>query len=392
MATSNFTFGAGNPLNTAVDPYNPPPAPPFDPLKSMTSTPPPTTPFGQAGGNTGTVNSSATPADPAYDAQMAIWNAEDAPAFAADAALNATLAAEDKKPAYLDDAFSQMQMILESYGLSGMADTLGRMMAMGLSANAALVKLKYDTTIDPATGKSWNNAYTVRFSGNSKRVANGLNALSEAEYISNEKAYAETLRAYGLSNLLSTDRNVNQTKFADYIANDVSSTEFNDRISTVVDNVVNADPAVMEEFRKYYGTLTTNDLVSYFLSPKETLPILKQKATAAGISAESFKQGLGSDTEARAMELSKLGITADQARVGYGNIGEVLPESQKLSSIYKEAGINYDKTAGENEFLLNNATAQRKRKQLSSMERAQFSGDAGLKNATSLSSSKQGNF
>ena len=157
----------------------------------------------------------------------------------------------------------------------------------------------------------------------------------------------------------------------------VSSTEFNDRISTVVDNVVNADPAVMNEFKKYYGGLTTSDVVSYFLAPKETLPILKQKAEAAGIGAESFNQGLGSNTEARSMELSKLGITKEQARVGYSNIGEILPTSEKLSSIYKEANINYNKTAGEDEFLKGLASAKRKRDQLKELETGAFSGSSG---------------
>jgi hypothetical protein len=284
------------------------------------------------------------------------------------------------------DAFAQLKAIFESYGLGDLAGTIEKLMTEGYAASQALMMLKYDP--------KYNQAYTARFKGNADRISKGLNALTEAEYISNENAYAETLRAYGLNNMLSTDRKVNQAKFADYISNDVSSTEFKDRISTAVDNVVNADPAVMDEFKRYYGGLTTSDIVSYFLSPKETLPILKQKATAAGISAESVKQGLGSDAESRAMEFAKLGITTDQARVGYGNIGDVLPASQKLSSIYKEAGINYDKTAGENEFLLNNADAQRKRKQLASLERGKFSGDSGVstQGGLSLGKSTQGKY
>ena len=285
-----------------------------------------------------------------------------------------TVSKEDK------DAFAMLQDLFKSYDLEELADTITKLMTEGKTANQALMLLKYD--------KNYNQAYTTRFKGNADRVAKGLNALSEAEYISNENAYAETLRAYGLGNMLSTDRKVNQAKFAKYMANDVSSTEFNDRISTVVDNVVNADPAVMNEFKTYYGGLTTSDVVSYFLEPTETLPILKQKAEAAAIGAESFKQGLGSNTAARSLELSKLGVTKEQARLGYSAIGEVLPESQKLSGIYKEAGINYDKTAGEQEFLLKNAEAQRKRKQLASMERAKFSGDAGLSTTGGVSLGK----
>jgi hypothetical protein len=267
------------------------------------------------------------------------------------------------------DAFAQLQAIFESYGLGDLSATITKLMTEGKSASEALMLLKYD--------KNYNQAYTTRFKGNADRIAKGLNALSEAEYITNEDAYAETFRAYGLNNMLSLDRKVNQAKFAQYIANDVSSTEFNDRISTVVDNVVNADPAVMNEFKKYYGGLTTSDVVSYFLAPAENLPILKQKAEAAAIGAESFRQGLGSNTEARSMELSKLGITKEKARVGYSQIGEVLPESQKLSNIYKETNINYDKTAGEDEYLKGLASAKRKREQLKELETGTFSGSSG---------------
>ena len=404
-SASNFTFGSGNPLNTKVDPYA---------ATATNSNTQSTTSVQDSDVATGPEVGGFTPVVPTGTITLPdgsvvevvdnkIQGPVDTNIGQPGDFTNPTFKAynvpkkEDPKggiDSATKDAFASMRMILESYGLADMADTISRMMSMGLSANEALVKLKYDKTIDAVTGKPWNSAYTIRFSGNEKRIANGLNALTEAEYITNENAYAETLRAYGLNNLLSTDRKVNEAKFAEYIANDVSTTEFKDRISTVIDNVVNADPAVMNEFKTYYGGLTTSDIVSYFLSPKETLPILKQKATAAGISAESVKQGLGSDAETRAMEFAKLGITTDEARAGYSNIGAVLPESQKLSNIYKEAGINYDKTAGENEFLLKNADAQRKRKQLASLERGKFSGDSGVstQGGLSLGKSTQGKY
>ena len=411
MATSNFTFGAGNPLNTKVDPF----AAGTANQQNPTTTPYPTTsvsdlnaanvaarkatesyasPFSTAFGGTApstTLDYTRTYASPFSDvfggtAQSVPYSpssmvnpvtGEPAGPIGPNGPIApVTPVAPDKPKNDITkddrDAFAQLRAIFESYGLGELADTITKLMTEGKSASEALMLLKYD--------KNYNQAYTARFKGNADRISKGLNALSEAEYISNENAYAETLRAYGLNNMLSTDRKVNQAKFAGYIANDVSSTEFRDRISTVVDNVVNADPAVMNEFKRYYGGLNTNDIVSYFLSPTETLPILKQKAAAASIGAESINQGLGLNTQDRSMELSRLGVTAEQARAGYSNIGEVLPESQKLSSIYQEAGINYDKTAGEQEFLLKNADAQRKRNILASRERANFEGSSG--NAT----------
>ena len=274
------------------------------------------------------------------------------------------------------DAFAELRAIFESYGLGDLAVTIEGLMKEGRSANEALTLLKYDP--------KYNQAYTARFKGNADRIAKGLNALSEAEYISNENAYAETLRAYGLNNMLSADRKANQKQFAKYMANDMSSTEFNDRISTVMDKVVNADPTVMEQFKKYYGGITNNDLVTYFLTDGETLPILKQKAAAAGIGAEGSKQGFNTDAT-RAMEFSRAGLTIAQARTGYGEIGEALPVTSKLGNIYKEDKITYGQTEAENEFLLDNAQAKLKRNRLASKERAQFVGSSGVGNIKSSS-------
>jgi hypothetical protein len=373
---SNFTYGSGNPLFVAPKPAPPKPAPKpaapkpaaakpaaFKPAPVQIKEPTPyiddfnfrnaTTgiyakgPGGGPGGGGGGTEST-----------VGIGGATAQTGMPKD-----DITKEDK------DAFAALRELFRSYDLEDLAETITKLMVEGKTASEALMLLKYD--------KNYNQAYTARFKGNADRISKGLNALTEAEYISNENAYAETLRAYGLNNMLSLDRKVNQAKFAQYIANDVSSTEFNDRVSTAVDNVVNADPAVMNEFKRYYGGLTTSDVVSYFLAPTETLPILKQKAEAAAIGAESFNQGLGSNTEARSMELSKLGVTKEQARKGYAAIGEVLPTSEKLSSIYKEANINYNKTAGEDEYLKGLASAKRKREQLKELETGTFSGSSG---------------
>ena len=296
------------------------------------------------------------------------------------------------------DAFANLQLLFESYGLGSLADTITKLMTAGETPQGALVKLKYDKGfINGVSGARWNDAYTARFAGNQTRIANGLNAISEAQYITNEDAYSQTLKSYGLGNMLSTDRAVNEAKFAQYIGNDISPTEFNDRIKIASDNVINADPNVMATFKQYYGGLTNADLVSYFLAPDETLPMLQQKTAAAQIGTASMEQGLGTDSAARAMQLAQLGVNQPggvNVTTGYQNIADVLPASQKLSSIYKEAGINYDKTAGENEFLLQNADAAAQRKRLASMERAQFSGDSGI-NASQgygLARSIQGKF
>lgn len=306
-----------------------------------------------------------------------------------DAALEYQKAMDEKAR---QDAFNVLRATLEGYGLGSLADTLTRMFKMGLTANEALVKMKYDKTVDPATGKPWNAAYTLRFAGNEKRLAKGLNALSEAEYIANEDAYAETLRSYGLGNTLSVDRLENEKKFSEYIGNDVSPVEFKDRVSTAADRVINADAGIKDTFKTFYPNITDNDLIAYFLNPSDTIGKLKEKATAAEIGAAAKAQGLGTNVENAEM-LAKYGVDRTAALQGYQQIAEFLPTTEKLSKIYSEWGTNYTQAKGEQEIFKGNEQAAAERRRFKSLERGKFSGDSGVSSqAGSLTRSTQGTF
>lgn len=274
------------------------------------------------------------------------------------------------------DAFEDLGMILKGWGLEGLADTYTRLMVSGKTATQALTMLKYSKEIDPATGQPYNAAYTKRFAGNAGRVAAGMNAYDERTYLEVENAYEETLSRYGLRNMISTDRAVNQAKYADYMTKGIAPTEFASRIQLVADRVINMDKDIKDTFKAYYPSLTDTDLVTYFLNPKETMPVLQAKVQAAEIGGAAKAQGLGVD-ETRAMELSKFGVDLKTARSGYGEVAEALPVGKKLSSIYGEEGIAYTQQVAEDEYLKQDAQAKLKRNRLASKERAMFMGESG---------------
>ena len=235
--------------------------------------------------------------------------------------------------------------------------------------------------------------YQQRFSGNATRVANGLNALTEAAYIGLENQYSNLMQSYGVRGL------ANQAQFATLIGNDVSNTELNSRLDLAVTQVQQADPQVMATLKQFYPTVSTGDLVSYFLAPAETLPQLQRQVQTAEIGAAATKQGL-TTSQSSAAALAAYGVTQAQAQSGYGKIAEVLPAATKLSQIYGgQTGINYDQTEAEKQYLMNSGTAALEQQKLSAAEQAQFAGRSGIVGANaaagysgSLGKSMQGKF
>ena len=215
--------------------------------------------------------------------------------------------------------------------------------------------------------------YKARFAGNQTLLKNNKNALSEANYLLQETAYTATLKQYGLENLST------RSQFAEFIGNSISVLEVGKRADIAINRVKNVDPAIEAQLRAYYPGITAKDIVSYFLNPAETLPLLEKKINTAEIGAAASSFGLGID-EQRANMFSGLGITQATAQEGYKNIAqELLPTSKKLSNVYKEEKINYDqKTAEQEQFnLVGGTEAANQRKLLQSKERASFSASAG---------------
>lgn len=295
-------------------------------------------------------------------------------------ALQAKTAEEARLANEKRDAFALIQQAMQGYGFTS-------------AEYAELSKYIEGALINPKIGPNQMilelralPVYKARFAGNETRVAAGLNALSEANYINQENSYAEYLKAGGVSNL------GNRAVYAKLIGGAVAPTEVGKRVNMAVDRVKTADPEIMKQIRKYNPNISNQDLVSYFLDPDNTLPELEKKVAMGEIGAAATQQGLDSGF-GRIEDLQQYGVTREQAIAGYGNIGQVLPVAGKLGDIYSESGIKYDQTAGESEFFKSNANAMEKRRQLKSLERAQFEGASGISQQSgSLNKSIQGSF
>lgn len=257
-------------------------------------------------------------------------------------------------PQAFNDAAEFLTAQLKAWGLEGLSTDARGMLENGDSVDVIPLKLRN------------TDAYKKRFSANDERLAKGLPALSEAEYVATERQYQSTLREYGLPQGFYDDH----SDFNNWLANDVSPQELNDRAQTARAAYLDASPQVRDQWEKLYG-LTPSDAVATFLDESKALDILKRKAQAATIGAEAFKayQGNYQITADRAEELTNAGVTQQQAQAGYQDVASRLGHDQFLGRM---AGENFTQTEAENEVLMNNTSAKAERDKIYSAEQGRF--------------------
>ena len=267
--------------------------------------------------------------------------------------------------------YSAMADRFNKYGLTGLANKIKELAIQG--ATEATITLQLQETPE----------YQQRFAANSERIKKGLAALTPAEYVNVEDSYRQVLRAYGLKQF-DNDAYVKQ-----FIANDMSPTELSNRVVTAVQRVQNADPAIINQLKQYYG-LGAPDMVAYVLDPQQQFQKIERQIAASEIGVAAGRQGLKAGVSV-AEQLAAQGVTEAEARKGYATIADILPTAEKLSDIYGTTLDEYRQAEGEQEVFNSLASAQRKRQALTARELAAFSGASGT-NKTSLTTSAVGQF
>jgi hypothetical protein len=252
------------------------------------------------------------------------------------------------------------------YGLGGLIEPLKGFIVEGISPAEFTIRLRE------------TEPYKKRFAANAQRVAKGLRALSEAEYIELEDQYQNVMRNYGLPATYYQRGDMGrQEGFEKFIAGDVSVAELEDRIQTAQNRVINAAPEVAASLKSFYPDITNGDILAYALDPEKAISNIKRKVTAAEIGAGAAMAGLATSA-ARAEELQRYGVTGEAAREGFRAVAEVAPRGSQLAEFYKQTP--YTQTTAEQEvFGLTGATeAAKQRKKLTQLEQSAFSGQAGI--------------
>lgn len=265
------------------------------------------------------------------------------------------------------------------YGLGTLAESIKGLIEKGVSGAEMLLELRN------------RPEYQTRFAANNARIANGLRALSEAEYIGLEDAYANLMRKYGLPDWYTAQGQFGtQTNLQKFIANDVSPAEMEDRIQLAVNRLQNGPKEVMDTLRNFFPNITNGDMLAYILDPKKALPVLQRQVTMAEIGGEATRYGLDTSLQ-RADELAGLGVTQAQARQGYQAIGGGLERGRQLSGFFNEP--EYNQNTAENEIFgaAGAMEAATRRKRLIRQESSAFGGSSGVRGGA-LDANRAGSF
>ena len=188
-----------------------------------------------------------------------------------------TLTAADIETKARRTAQQDFKAALGELGLADLADTVDEMITKDFTV--AQIKMELPKTA----------AYQLRFPG-METLRKAGRAINEATYISNEKGYLQTLRAYGLdTNILGS-----RSALGTYIANEVSPREFEERVNLAATRV-NENPDVLETFKSFYPEADKSGIITYLLNPKAGMAVIKKQVRTSEIGAAAASAGFARD-------------------------------------------------------------------------------------------------
>lgn len=255
--------------------------------------------------------------------------------------------------------YDLMNQLLGSWGLTALAGDLKNLI------------LKGDTSVDTLSlSLSQTAAYKKRFAGNEERRKLGLPELLPAQYIAIEEQYQNVLQAYGLPKGFYDS----QSDFTKMIGHGISPDELKTRAQVAHDQFTAAPDYVKNLWSQYFGT--KGDAIAAILDPETATQVIADRGQQVAIGGAAAQFGIGVN-QSRAQQFQQAGVTLAGAQKAYQQIASSQGTDQ---SIAKRFGTTFDQTQEENDLLLGDAEAAKKRQSLYGEEQALFSGKSGLDN------------
>lgn len=199
---------------------------------------------------------------------------------------------------------------LGELGLGDLADEVDRMIRLDYTVSQIKMEL-------PKT-----SSYQLRFPG-MEALRKAGRAISEATYISNERGYLQTLRAYGLDTSVLGSR----SELGKYIQNEVSPREFEERVNIAATRV-KENPDVTAAFKSFYPEVDESGVIAYLLNPTKGMDIIRKQIRISEIGAASQVAGFAKDivgVDQAAALISAVGET------GYGALRTEFQRARQLA-------------------------------------------------------------
>lgn len=167
-----------------------------------------------------------------------------------------------------------------------------------------------------------NPAFLERFPANKALRDTGKRQLGITEYLKLESTYKNVLQSAGMpAGFYDAPED-----FSRFIEGDVSPDELSARVQQGYQAVRQADPQVVEEFRRLYG-VSEGDLAAYFIDPQRARPTFdryeaERQARSAAISAQAQQQAQMELTRQEAETLARSGVSVEGSAEGFGALAQ----------------------------------------------------------------------
>ena len=277
-------------------------------------------------------------------------------------------AAEDAaKLAVKVKASDRLSSIFAGYGLETLAGFIGRRIMADVSEDMLLLEL-YDQP-----------EYQLRFPG-MKALRGKGKTITEAEYIKDEKAFAQTARFFDIPIGFYDSAD----DFGKLIGNLVSPKEYQDRLQVGQDLARSMSPGIRTQLQELYN-VGEGGITAYVLDPEKALPLIQKQAKAAqfvgfgrekgfkleGVTAAQAEQLAGTEAYAK--------LSAQQLQTALGQAAQLRQTQSRLTGI---EGQVYNENEALKAVIEGSPEAILASQQRAQREGARFGGSTGLTGAS----------
>jgi len=213
-------------------------------------------------------------------------------------------------------------------------------------------------------------AYDTYFAGN--RRTDGTLRYTETDYAT----YHDRFRYALMSVNVNPDLFENQ--FGALIAGDVSINEFEARVDTVYERVIDRAPEIRQELEQYYGFgLTDSAIIASAIDPNIGNQILERRISVAEIGAEASLRGYGIDL-GFAERIYGRGIDRSTAGETFAAAAEQVPILDVLARRHADPNDNFSLEDFTAASLFDDPFERRRIRRLLAQEKSLFSGSTGF--------------